>query len=455
MVVYNYSGKEINAKIVYYGPALSGKTTNLEWIYSKIPTEYSGKMVSLRTQADRTIFFDFLPLELGMIDGFKTRFMLYTVPGQVYYNATRKMVLKGVDGIVFVADSEQGRMADNLESYQNLRENLAELGLDLATIPHVVQWNKRDLSNLDSVEELEAQINAAAAPSFEASAPTGQGVYETLHRICRMVYQKLTMGDHAMPAEEASGESLFGTTIATSLQEIDHPEAVPERLALDPEDPEDAMPADDRPVLDTILGRSPEAEPATPAAPIPDPQPSAASASEDDLVTGLVDEVLGRLDESAEEGFVDPMPTTPTPAPEPVAAPRPVTPDGRESTSDGFAPVASTDTAGPMSGIDLGDLSVESEPDADAPLIEHDSDPFAREDEPEDPPSDGHDLQLITDPLKRTDVSSSVVPTVGASRPFGGRATDAKVLEVPITLDADALEEGKTIRVVLNLTVSR
>ena len=124
MVVYNYSGKEINAKIVYYGPALSGKTTNLEWIYSKIPVEYSGKMVSLRTQADRTIFFDFLPLDLGMIDGFRTRFMLYTVPGQVHYNATRKMVLKGVDGIVFVADSEPGRMADNIESLQNLRDNL-------------------------------------------------------------------------------------------------------------------------------------------------------------------------------------------------------------------------------------------------------------------------------------------------------------------------------------------
>ena len=227
MVVYNYSGKEINAKIVYYGPALSGKTTNLEWIYSKIPLEYSGKMISLRTQTDRTIFFDFLPLELGLIDGFKTRFMLYTVPGQVYYNATRKMVLKGADGVVFVADSEEGRMQDNLESLQNLKENLQEIGLDPATIPIVLQWNKRDLPSTIETEQLERQLNPEGHPSFSACALTGEGVYESLHQISRMIYRNLATEEGTIPQEsgnQQSSASLFGEDIETRLRDVDHPD---------------------------------------------------------------------------------------------------------------------------------------------------------------------------------------------------------------------------------------
>jgi len=227
MVVYNYSGKEINAKIVYYGPALSGKTTNLEWIYSKIPLEYSGKMISLRTQTDRTIFFDFLPLELGLIDGFKTRFMLYTVPGQVYYNATRKMVLKGADGVVFVADSEEGRMKDNLESLQNLHDNLQEIGIDPQSIPIVMQWNKRDLPDVMEVAHLERQLNPLGHPSFSACALTGEGVYESLHQISRMIYRKLTTeeGEAQTSTSEAfDAESLFGQDIAERLREVDRPD---------------------------------------------------------------------------------------------------------------------------------------------------------------------------------------------------------------------------------------
>lgn len=249
MVVYNYSGKEINAKIVYYGPALSGKTTNLEWIYSKIPVEYSGKMVSLRTQADRTIFFDFLPLDLGMIDGFRTRFMLYTVPGQVHYNATRKMVLKGVDGLVFVADSEPGRMKENIESLQNLRDNLTELGLNFDAMPLVIQWNKRDLPHCMTVAELETQLNPRALPTFEACALTGEGVYETLHKVCRSIYTKLT-GNQTGEGEP----SLFGDSIAQCLQDVDVPQPEPERVAIGSEQVRVNRGHDDP--LGAILGRS-------------------------------------------------------------------------------------------------------------------------------------------------------------------------------------------------------
>ena len=262
MVVYNYSGKEINAKIVYYGPALSGKTTNLEWIYSKIPVEYSGKMVSLRTQADRTIFFDFLPLDLGMIDGFRTRFMLYTVPGQVHYNATRKMVLKGVDGLVFVADSEPGRMQENLESLQNLRDNLQELGMNPDALPLVMQWNKRDLPNCMSVTELETRLNPRGLPSFEACALTGEGVYETLHKASRLIYTKLT-GQQASSDEDVS---LFGESIAQCLQDIDVPQPIPEAVAVGPQSAPVHRASSADP-LGAILGRDPRPAASAPVPP--------------------------------------------------------------------------------------------------------------------------------------------------------------------------------------------
>ena len=269
MVVYNYSGKEINAKIVYYGPALSGKTTNLEWIYSKIPVEYSGKMVSLRTQADRTIFFDFLPLDPGMIDGFRTRFMLYTVPGQVHYNATRKMVLKGVDGLVFVADSEPGRMQDNIQSLRNLRDNLQELGMNPDSLPLVLQWNKRDLPGCMDVLELERELNPRALPSFEACALTGEGVYETLHKASRLIYGRMT-GDQAPALNAGTDEaSLFGDSIAECLQDIDYPEPIPEPVAVAPVNANRATPSGADAfgaILGTATPPSSEAEPVEQAA---------------------------------------------------------------------------------------------------------------------------------------------------------------------------------------------
>jgi signal recognition particle receptor subunit beta len=191
MVVVSYSGKEINAKLVYYGPGLSGKTTNLEHIYSNVPNTNRGKMVSMKTRTERTLFFDFLPIDLGDIGGFKTRFLLYTVPGQVYYNATRKLVLRGVDAIIFVADSARDKMAENIESLQNLHDNLSEYGLDLDEIPFVIQYNKRDLPDVYSVEELEKALNPNGVPCYEVVATTGQGVFESFRGIARLLMQKL------------------------------------------------------------------------------------------------------------------------------------------------------------------------------------------------------------------------------------------------------------------------
>ena len=201
MVVVSYSGKEINAKLVYYGAGLCGKTTNLEAIYEAVPDTSRGKMVSMKTQSDRTLFFDLLPLDLGEIMGFKTRFLLYTVPGQVFYNATRKLVLKGADAIVFVADSEVGKMEENKESLANLRANLTEYSLDLDSIPWVIQYNKRDLPNLYTLDELNAELNPGGkVPFFESVAREGKGVFETFRGISHLLMEKVTKDLRRTPA---------------------------------------------------------------------------------------------------------------------------------------------------------------------------------------------------------------------------------------------------------------
>ena len=192
MALINYASREINCKIVYYGPGLGGKTTNIKYIYSKIAPEIRGKLVSLATELDRTLFFDFLPVDLGTVKGFQVRFHLYTVPGQVYYNASRRLILKGVDGIVFVADSQIERLEDNVESMENLHENLATYGLKLENIPFVIQYNKRDLPNIASVEELERLLNPLKVPYFEAVAIQGIGVFETLKEVARRVLRNLS-----------------------------------------------------------------------------------------------------------------------------------------------------------------------------------------------------------------------------------------------------------------------
>jgi signal recognition particle receptor subunit beta len=191
MASINYAIREISVKIVFYGPGLSGKTTNLQVIHRKIPLDYRSDMVSLATETDRTLFFDFLPLDLGKIKGFSTKFQLYTVPGQVYYNATRKLVLRGVDGVVFVVDSAQDKMQENLESFQNLHDNLAEYGIKLGSIPIVLQYNKRDLPNALPVQALDKAINKFGYPWNEAVANQGKGVFESLKIIGKIVIDNL------------------------------------------------------------------------------------------------------------------------------------------------------------------------------------------------------------------------------------------------------------------------
>jgi signal recognition particle receptor subunit beta len=187
----NYVAREINCKVVYYGPGLCGKTTNLQHIYSKVDPSTKGKLISLATDTERTLFFDFLPLELGNIRGFKTRFHLYTVPGQVFYDASRKLVLKGSDGVIFVADSQLERMEANIESLENLEANLAEQSLSLDRMPFVIQYNKRDLPNAVPIEELQAVLNSRNVPWFEACAPKGTGVFETLKCVAKLVLGEL------------------------------------------------------------------------------------------------------------------------------------------------------------------------------------------------------------------------------------------------------------------------
>lgn len=194
MSFINYMAREINCKIVYYGPGLCGKTTNLQYIYDRTNPDAKGKMISLATETERTLFFDFLPLSLGEIRGFKTRFHLYTVPGQVFYDASRKLILKGVDGVVFVADSQIMRMEANMESVDNLRSNLVEQGYTLERIPYVIQYNKRDLPSIAEVEELREMLNPDGVPDFEAVARTGVGVFETLKAVAKLVLTELKRG---------------------------------------------------------------------------------------------------------------------------------------------------------------------------------------------------------------------------------------------------------------------
>ena len=194
MTFINYASREINCKIVYYGPGLCGKTTNLQYIYDSTAKNAKGKLISLATETDRTLFFDFMPLELGTVRGFKTRFHLYTVPGQVYYDASRKLILKGVDGVVFVADSQEERMDANIEALYNLEENLQSQGFDLKNVPYVLQLNKRDLPNVIPVEELTAELQRKGEPVYDAVATDGDGVFDTLKAVAKQVLTELRKG---------------------------------------------------------------------------------------------------------------------------------------------------------------------------------------------------------------------------------------------------------------------
>lgn len=259
MVFFNYATMEMNAKIVYYGPGLCGKTTNLQQIYQVTNPATRGEMVSLATETDRTLFFDLLPIQLGTIGGFKTRFQLYTVPGQVFYNSTRKLVLKGVDAIVFVADSQKSMLEANIDSLENLQENLAELNMSLDEIPWVIQYNKRDLPNILSVEELNKHLNKAGVPYYEAIAIKGIGVIETLKGISKLALISLRKKTGEIEEEEeakvaASKESDVEFDIEEDyLEEIKEEEELDEELGEDtidleenhPEEPEQETAVDE------------------------------------------------------------------------------------------------------------------------------------------------------------------------------------------------------------------
>lgn len=256
MALVNYSTREINAKIVYYGPGLSGKTTNIQFVFQRVKPKNKGKLISLSTQGDRTLFFDFLPVELGEIKGFKTRFHLYTVPGQVFYNSTRKLVLKGADGVIFVADSQKMMMEENLQSFENLKSNLRELGLKTDGFPVVIQYNKRDLEEAADIEEMDRHLNPDGLPWFEAAAIKGEGVLQTLTAMVKSVLQSLkqdTTGD-LLGLEEADEEAVA--------------EAVPEegRVSIKGHEPQKAPEPEEEEIHEAEFAELDE----LPEAPLPD-----------------------------------------------------------------------------------------------------------------------------------------------------------------------------------------
>ena len=273
MVFFNYATMQMAAKIVYYGPGLCGKTTNLHYIYSRTSPGSRGEMVSLETETDRTLFFDLLPLDVGVIGGFRTRVQLYTVPGQVFYNTTRKLVLKGVDGIVFVADSQKAMKEANVESLNNLRTNLAEIGLQLEELPLVFQYNKRDLSNILTMEELDTSLNPhKASESYEACAVLGQGVFETLKAISKLTLRSLKK---RMLGDERPAPSKPATAVAPPPPAVVVQPPPPAR-ALEPAAPPAAAaaappapPALEPPKTVDLRDLAPEPEPLAPPPPPP------------------------------------------------------------------------------------------------------------------------------------------------------------------------------------------
>jgi signal recognition particle receptor subunit beta len=279
MVVLNYTGEEINAKIVYYGPGVSGKTTNLEYIHEKMPVQSKGKLVSMKTRTDRTLFFDFLPVELGDINGYRTRFLLYTVPGQVYYNATRKLVLKGVDAVVFVVDSSRKKFDENIESLRNLEDNLNELGLSLDHVPWVIQYNKRDLPDAMPIAELHEQLNLLGVPAFEAIATEGTGVYETFQGVAELLHdllkRRLDKEDVAQPVavatpaaatpEPADESDDLSFAVDSALREVERPAATQNRAQ-----------SVGSPAHADVAGQPPASARETPAPVVPKAEPAVA-----------------------------------------------------------------------------------------------------------------------------------------------------------------------------------
>ncbi len=421
MVVVSYSGKEINGKLVYYGPGLSGKTTNLEYIYQSVPSSNRGKMVSMKTRTERTLFFDFLPVDLGEMGGFKTRFLLYTVPGQVYYNATRKLVLRGVDAVIFVADSERGKMDENIESLQNLRDNLSEYGLDLDKTPWVIQYNKRDLEDVYSIEELEQTLNPTGVPYFEAVATTGPGVFETFRGIAKLLLQKLSkeikLGESkstesrtapaAAPAPAPEPAPPGGQPVAQRppSREMPYrprrgdtpapaPAPGPVRAQTPPPAPEPAPPVEEPVASAAPEPAPPMEEPVASAAPEAAPPVEEPAASEpmaaDPFGSGPVPKPMA-ADPFGSEPEPKPMAMDerPTPSPEPVESfetePAVETESGMDEMSSEPVHATLPSEPEPVVGSLAGDETfddVEAAPEQDEPVVEE---PVAEEPAVEEP----------------------------------------------------------------------
>jgi signal recognition particle receptor subunit beta len=437
MVLFNYSTRELTAKIVYYGPGLCGKTTNLQYVYGSLPEDVKkGKMLSLATKTDRTLFFDFLPIDLGTIRGMKTRIQLYTVPGQVFYNSTRKLVLKGADGVVFVADS-QSRMAEaNIESYRNLEENLREMGIKIDEIPLVMQFNKRDLPNLASVEEMNTRINRHNAPFYESVAMTGIGVEDTLKAITKLVLSKLSTKYSVQGAttQDETADLLPRRQPAAPPEPAAPPAPAqptgPEELALDALDIEE-------PVLDEppAPGGATVAIPAVP----PQPAPPSETAMED-AVLDLVDEVpldeviaaddeaidlgeefLPELEDSPTPGVVHPF-TSPAPAPTVAPAP-PVAPAPSVASAHPVAPARAAAPVPQAQPRPMQQARAAAEPiDLDEPI----------------------DLQDALEPIEPITVASPQEVAIGPVAPG-----EVRQIEVPITIDIG----GKKVTLQLKIGV--
>ena len=285
MVSINYSAREVCCKIVYYGPGLSGKTTNLQYVHTKVPSTTRGELISLATEADRTLYFDFLPINIGTINGFQAKFQLYTVPGQVYYNATRKLVLRGVDGVVFVADSQPDKMDENIEALANLIDNLKEYGYDISQLPLVIQYNKRDLPNIMTTEEMDQKLNTYNFPTFEASATVGTGVFDTLKLIIKLVLEKAKNSQVSSNTSKTAVEA----PAAPQAPAVSQPaEAEPSAQVVAPPA---GQPDPDGPLADPSvqpLGNDPYAAPT--ATPQVQGQPTAEVATADTSATSATDD---------------------------------------------------------------------------------------------------------------------------------------------------------------------
>ena len=339
MVQINFAQKSVTVKIVYYGPGMSGKTTNHEVVHQRAPESNKGDLTSISTDGDRTLFFDFMPLDLGTVAGMRTQFQLYTVPGQVYYNSTRKLVLQGVDGVIFIADSSASMMEENLESLRNLEENLREYGKDIMSIPMVIQYNKRDLPDALPVEELEAKINRFGAPSFEGIASSGQGVFPTLKSLAASVLDSIHEQTGAAGAARSAPAPAATAPAAPAMAQPAAPLPAPAAQqpvqqpapAMAPSAQQSAPPAPSMPA--PMMSTPPVAEPPQAAAPAPAPAPAPAVPGES---LRLAQPTAPVSMPASPPPSAIPMTPTPTPPSAATHAPAPAAPRG--ATARAYAP---------------------------------------------------------------------------------------------------------------------